>query len=385
MIQDFLTPVESEVQDYFRTLMKRSVGEQVLFYDGDLPELKKGIALIHVPEYRGSGFLEKSSDALLIRRSLYQLSEIPGALQLIDMGDLKPGAELNDSRAALKLVCEELLAANIFPLIIGGSHDLTYAQLEAFPKQKTGLNLLIADQKIDFFDSKNEAMSDKNFLMEVLTSGKVNLFDFNVIGYQMHFTSGEALHTLDKLNYEAYRLSLLQDNIEEIEPIARDTDVLSFDMGAIRYPDAKGVLDPTPNGFYGQQACQIMRYAGLSGRLKSLGIYGVDTDADEQGQTAQLMAQMIWYFLEARSLSKADFPDFKRRNFIKYSVSVDGTEGEMVFLKSKLSEKWWMEIPDLNEEQSGNRYVIPCSYTDYQLASKNEIPERWMKAVQKFN
>lgn len=383
---DFIQPVERDLQDYFKKLAPRSIGQKVVFFEGELPEEgQHKIALLHAPEYRGGGLLEKSSDVLLLRRELYQLAELNNSLQLIDMGDLKTGAELNDSRAAVRSVCTELIEAGIFPIVIGGSHDLSFEQVNAFQESANRINLLVVDQKIDLIDPKNESLSDRNFLMELLSSEKSQLFDFNQIGYQMHFTHPEALHTLDNLNFEAYRLSEIQSKIEEAEPIIRDSDILSFDMGAVRYSDAKGVLDPTPNGFYGDQACQIMRYAGLSNRIKTLGIFGFDVDADERGQTAQLMAQMIWYFLEAKSKMRKDFPDYKSRNFIKYSVSVDGTDDNMVFLKSKMSEKWWMEIPDLTGDDKKNKYIIPCSYADYLEASANEIPERWMKAVQKFN
>lgn len=387
MLKDFLIPVEKEFQTYFKELTKRSLGGQVLFFESELPEVKNGVALIHVPEYRGAKILEKSSDALLLRRALYQLTELDGNMKLIDMGDLKLGAKLEDTYAALKCVCEELIEQGIFPLVLGGAHDLTIAQTKSIkPENGKGLNLLIVDQKINFFDTQSEELNDENFLMELLSSNEIKLFDFNHLGHQMHFTSGEALHTLDKLNFEAYRLSELQDDLKEVEPITRDADLLSIDLSAIRYPDAKGVLDPSPNGFFGHQMCQIMRYSGFSHRMKSLGIFGVDFDADEKGQTAQLLAQMVWYFLEARSRSKDEFPDYSKKNFMRYSVNVDGTEGEMVFLKSRFSEKWWMEIPDLiHDGDQASKYLIPCSYVDYQLASQNEIPERWMKAVQKFN
>lgn len=386
MLTDLLIPVEKEFQTYFKQLTKRSLGEQILFFEDELPEVKQGVALIHVPEYRGAKILEKSSDALLLRRALYQLTELEDTMQVVDMGDLKLGAELEDTYAALKCVCEELLQHGLFPLVIGGSHDLTLALTKSLKAENRGLNLLVLDQKINFFDAQSDGVNDENFLMNLFSSEEIDLFDFNHLGHQMHFTSSEALHTLDKLNFEAYRLSELQDDLREVEPITRDADLLSVDMSSVRYPDAKGVLDPSPNGFFGHQVCQIMRYSGFSHRMKSLGVFGIDFDSDEKGQTAQLVAQMLWYFLEAKSRSKDDFPNYTKKNFVRYSVSVDGTEGEMVFLKSRFSEKWWMEIPDLiHEGDQASKYLIPCSYIDYQMASQNEIPERWMKAVQKFN
>ena len=44
-------------------------------------------------------------------------------------------------------------------------------------------------------------------------------------------------------------------------------------MGCIRVSDNPSVIKSSPNGFYAEEVCQIMRYAGISGRLKSLGIF----------------------------------------------------------------------------------------------------------------
>jgi len=50
-------------------------------------------------------------------------------------------------------------------------------------------------------------------------------------------------------------------------------------------------------------------------------------------------------------------------------------EVETVFLQSKKTGRWWMQLPD-------NKYIA-CSYQDYLLASSNEIPERWLRAQER--
>ena len=41
-----------------------------------------------------------------------------------------------------------------------------------------------------------------------------------------------------------------------------------------------------------------MRYAGLSDKITSVGIFEYNQNLDVNGQTAFLLAQMIWYFIE---------------------------------------------------------------------------------------
>jgi hypothetical protein len=50
-------------------------------------------------------------------------------------------------------------------------------------------------------------------------------------------------------------------------------------------------------------------------------------------------------------------------------------EVETVFLQSKKTGRWWMQLPD--------KKFIACSYKDYLLASSNEIPERWLRAQER--
>jgi formiminoglutamase len=55
------------------------------------------------------------------------------------------------------------------------------------------------------------------------------------------------------------------------------------------------------------------------------------------------------------------------------------------FYKSKMSEKWWMEVPyPQGKEKYARNSIVPCSYTDYQLATKGEVPERFISTLAKL-
>jgi hypothetical protein len=71
----------------------------------------------------------------------------------------------------------------------------------------------------------------------------------------------------------------------------------------------------------------------------------------------------------------------------KYHVSMRDGEYNACFFKNKKMDKWWMEIPLLNNDSASieEGYFIPCSYADYKLAAKGDVPERWWKAFQKMN
>ncbi|HPH46172.1 MAG TPA: formiminoglutamase, partial [Chryseolinea sp.] len=77
--------------------------------------------------------------------------------------------------------------------------------------------------------------------------------------------------------------------------------------------------------------------------------------------------------------------NFKSNDFMKYSVSMPVEPEVITFYKSKLSEKWWMEVPypDGRERYSRNS-IVPCSYGDYQTSIKGEVPERYISNIAKL-
>ena len=145
-------------------------------------------------------------------------------------------------------------------------------------------------------------------------------------------------------------------------------------MSAIRFGDALANVEGSPNGFTGEEACTLTRYAGMSEQLKSFGIYGYDTRKDHKQMTAKLIAQMIWYFVDGYLIRKNEAQLTDHEEFVKFHVSF--TSNDTVFLKSKRTNRWWMELP--------NNMFVPCSYNDYLLASNNEIPERWLREQERL-
>src|SRR6185295_17792470 len=111
------------------------------------------------------------------------------------------------------------------------------------------------------------------------------------IGYQTYFVGNEQVELMNKLFFDAYRLGQVRKDMEEVEPIVRNADIVSFDITAVRNSDAPGNGKASPNGFYGEEACQIARYAGISDKLTSIGFYEINPDLDKNSQTSHLAAQ----------------------------------------------------------------------------------------------
>ena len=207
-----------------------------------------------------------------------------------------------------------------------------------------------------------------------------NLFNFSNVGYQTFFNPQEEIDLINDLFFDAYRLGEVVNKIELVEPILRDADIVSIDISAIRNSEAPANNNATPNGFYGEDICAISRYAGISDKVSSFGIYEFNYKLDNKRQTSQLIAQAIWYFIEGVNCRTNDYPFGTKEKYQKFIVPL---EDEILnFYKSNKSGRWWMEI-NFNNNKYERHSLIPCTYQDYLNATEQEIPERWYKTLKK--
>lgn len=363
---------------------------ETFYTDGAFPSLEnKQIALIGITEDRNAPQNEGCGLAPdYVRKYLYHLLQGPSKVEIADLGNIIAGNTPEDTYFAVKTVVAELIDNKIIPIIIGGSQDITYANYLAYESLGQIINIVAADSCFDLGLSEEE-INNKSYLSKIIKHKPNYLFNYTNIGYQTYFTDQDAIDLMNKLFFDVYRLGIVRQNMEEVEPIVRNSDLFSFDMSSIRQSDAPGNFFASPNGFYGEEACQIARYAGLSDKLSSIGFYEYNPAFDNGEQTAHLVAQMIWYFIDGFANRKKDFPDRERKDsgmYIKYVVSIKEFTNEIVFYKSKISDRWWMEVPCPSGMQIkyDRQFLVPCSYKDYQAACEEEIPEKWWQVYQKF-
>ncbi|MEO6636811.1 MAG: formimidoylglutamase, partial [Ginsengibacter sp.] len=340
-------------------------------YENEIPDLDGiDIVIAGINEFRGEGIISQIIPADAIRNQLYQLHYWHKDVSIADIGNIKCGATLADSYAAIKIVLKELLKLKKTVIILGGSHDNTLGQYYAYKDLDQVIDATVVDARIDLI-SESPARSE-NFLMEMLTSEPNMVKHYNHIGFQSYFVHPQMLETMDKLRFDCYRVGTVKEHLEEMEPVIRHTNMLSFDISAIKHSDAPA-SSCSPNGFTGEEACNLLRYAGLSPLLSTLGLYGYHPEQDQKELTALQIAQMIWYFIDGKSRSKHEAELQERNNFNEFHTAF--AEVDTLFLQSRKTGRWWMQLP--------NKKMIACSYNDYVFASNNEIPERWLRAQER--
>jgi formiminoglutamase len=372
------------------TYASGTIGSSILSNTSDqgFPDLQDAdIAIFGVNEDRSCYNNHGCSQAPdFVRKFLYKLYQGSSNSKIVDLGNIAQGHSIEDTYFALTNVVSQLIKNNTVPIIIGGSQDLTYANYLAYEKLEQTVNLVSVDPTFDIGDPDHE-LNSNSYLSKIIVHQPSFLFNYSNIGYQTYFADQGSIELIDKLFFDAIRLGVVRANMEEVEPIVRNADVLSFDVSSIRQADAPGNKNATPNGFSGEEACQIARYAGLSDKLTSIGFYEINPTLDPQNQTAHLVAQMIWYFIDGYNNRKKDYPVGLKTDYLKYRVVIKDSLHEIVFYKSNKSDRWWMDVPYPSHQKIKyeRHHLVPCSYKDYQIACNDEMPDRWWKTFQKLS
>ena len=371
-LHDFLTTVSVAQLNDDNGYTDGQLGKHIAIYENEIPDITNAdIVFVGINETRGAGIFDNNQHAAdAIRKQLYQLHYWHTDVIMADMGNVKIGATLKDSYAALQTVLAELLRMKKTVVILGGSHDVTLAQYAAYKELQQIIEATCIDAHINL--KGENPLRSENFLLEMLTGEPNMVKHYNHIGFQSYFVHPGMLETIDKLRFDCYRVGAARENLEDMEPVIRNTNLLSFDISAIKYSDSPASTD-SPNGFSGEEACILARFAGLSNKVSSFGIYGYLPQQDVKELSAKQISQMLWYFIDGKNRSKQEADIEDREYFNEYYTSF--TEVESVFLQSKKTGRWWMQLP--------NKKFIPCSYKDYVNASQNEIPERWLRAQER--
>jgi len=332
------------------------------------------LAIITVNENRGVSNTIDDVGFDEFRKNLYQLFPGNWTKKIIDLGTIEAGESIEDTYVAVKMLVADLLKQNIVPIVLGGSQDLTLGMYRGYDALEQNVNLVCIDNKIDVAaDVENPS---ENFMTRIIMDAPNNLHNFSVLGYQTYFNSQEEIDLIDKMYFEAYRLGEIITDVKIAEPVLRDADIVSLDINAVKSADVGFFSQFNPNGFDGREICALARYAGLSDRVSSFGIFNIDNIS----QKSLLITQILWYFVEGFNFRMNEYPYISKSTYLKYIVPLE--EQELVFFKSDISERWWIEINSL--ENDSRKVLFPCSYDDYKQSLQSVVPDRWWRANKKL-
>jgi hypothetical protein len=377
MSLDLLKPVsDSLIDELNENYLQGSIYKKLAIHSSSfgIPDLEStNVCIIGLDEYRNSFFQSATQDLDSVRREFYKLKFSNWKLSISDLGNLPNGNTVDDTYHALYEICKELLSKKIVLIIIGGSNDLIYPIFKSFDSYSNKVNIVSIDNQFDLYQ-ESELVSGRTYMNKIIIDDSNSLNDFTNIGYQRHLCSHDELQLMEKLFFEYISLGEISENNMKAEPIMRNSNIVGFDMKSLSFSASFDQTQGNPNGIDPRLACILTKYAGQSNKTNFLGLFELSNNK----VSSKLYSEIIWYFLDGvdKRIIESDFND--SQTFNKYIVQTSGRD--IIFYKSKISEKWWMLV-----DTSKNKSIsyLPCLESDYLEALNDNIPIRWLKATKR--
>ncbi|MDA9773869.1 arginase family protein [Saprospiraceae bacterium] len=333
MLENWLKKVNPEITSQISQLNTKTVAYAIKIHKQLFPDLDDcQIVLLS----------DNASQMDEIRKQFYEMYNHFENIGIADIGDLRN----SDSNFLISLFTE-LLESKVLPIIITSDPNIIHTYHFALNAFHAGFTSLHCGKRIAAYHANDHANCN-----EVIS-----------MGTQGHFNSATELD-----NNQVVRMAEIKGSIEEAEPYTRTVDTITFDLNIIRHSEIPGFQDASPSGLDSDETTQLFRYFGFNDQLKGLFICNYDHQYDFNNMTSQMIAQLIWYFVEAKNECVKENID-STEDFHEFLVDIEGLGDPIAFIKAKKSGRWWIKSNTHND-------LIPCSYKDYLTACKNEIPDK---------
>lgn len=370
-----------DIKAYFR---KPQVDDLPLHYIDDASDLSSfisdnykesdedyDVAIIGIPSAWGSQKYNSSvADAPdEIRKYLYRLCGDFHNVKIADLGNINVAPD-QSPMAAVADVVSILVEAGKKVVIIGGGESCNLPIVKGMSQSIGKINVVKVDSLISLsgVDELEKSGGVLSTFDEIEKIKQVDCID--VLCYQTYLCSEDKISRADDQRISFIRLAMVQDNVQNIEPLLRDNDFFSISARAVRNSDMPSCV-AMPNGLYGEEACHLAKLAGLSDR--SSVFYISDVYAQNESSLA-LSAQIVWHYLHGIDHRYNDYPENDINNYRKSIVFDTRTNTEVRFFNNPLNGRWWVEIPGFNCKR-----IVSCKESDYDAMAKREVPEIWFR------
>ena len=370
MFSEYFNPVKTEIIDYIHKLDNNQLGSKLKINGRDNLNFfdDLDVVIFSINEYRFNSSIQKSFNANKdFRKKLYSLYYGNWDLNIYDFGDLENGNEISDTQFALEKILEFFSKNQILVLTIGGSQNLLYSLYSSLKQSLQKINLVSVDNKIDFSEN------NESFLSKIIMDDDNKLDNFSNIGFQKHLSSDPENKFIDKMYFESINLGNIKANINEAEPVLRDSNIVSFNIDSVKSGDLNNAHQ-YPNGLNSYELCSLSRFSGLSSRIKIVSFL----ENWDLSIMNSLLAESLWYVLDGYSTRVDENPLDDSNDFIYYHVELDNYKFK--FYRSKFSDRWWVEF--LNDELiTIKKDIISCTLNDYNNCRNSVIPDRILRRL----
>lgn len=248
-----------------------------------------------------------------IRHWLYRLTPWDAAtgadlaaLRLLDLGDIRPSADLEASQEALGDTVAALLAAGAVPLVLGGGHETAFGHFLGYVKARRPVGIVNLDAHLDvrpWSDGRGHSGSPFRQALEHPTQPLPGAH-YVCLGAQPFAVSRAHLDyvrqrggTVRFCDEVAGRLG--EEFNQQRERLVREgcQVYVTLDSDVVRSADVPGVSAPNPLGLSADEVAACVRQAGAAPGVSSFDVVEINPSLDLDGRSARWAALVLWHFL----------------------------------------------------------------------------------------
>ena len=280
-------------------------------FEGEIDQNKKTFAFVGYAcdegVRRNQGRIGALEGPESIRTALSKLTNhLKNGTQIIDVGDVVcENEDLETTQKELSQIVDKLLSSNMFPIVLGGGHDITYGHYQGINNfvQKQGkkktIGIINFDAHFDMRTVVDQGNSGTAFYQIATESGK-DEFHYLCLGIQWQSNIRTLFETAEKynvifLNNEEFRVENSDMVKEVINSFIDKVDhvYLTIDLDGFTSAIAPGVSAPSPFGFLTNVALLSLNEICQSGKLISVDLAELNPRFDTDNSTARLAAGLI--------------------------------------------------------------------------------------------
>lgn len=256
---------------------------------------------------RNHGRMGAAAGPAKIRRMMAPLSNhISADKEIWDAGDIVgDGDSLEALHEQTESALSSLLSKEIFPLVLGGGHDLAYPHYRAirsvYPDKSIGIVNL--DAHFDLRPVEDHRNSGTPF-WQIAEEAKEWDFHYFCLGIQEESNNKELFDTAGELGVRfmtnrKFRLENFSAISQQLDLFLDEIDMLylTVDLDGFSSAIAPGVSAPSPLGFHWDVAFATIEHLCASGKLGSADIVELNPKYDRDHATARLAARVGYEIL----------------------------------------------------------------------------------------
>ncbi len=250
-----------------------------------------------------------------------QLANLPVNFQntvgLYDGGDIHfPDGDLEGAQRALAEAVERVLSSGLFPVLLGGGHDLAFGHYLGITRQLSSskrLGILNFDAHLDLRPLRPAATSGTMFTqIAAACQERGTDFSYFCIGAQKSANTVSLFRVAEDLGVETVLAKDMND--AALEPVKKKLDVF-LDGNDLIYVTicadvfssafAPGVSAPQPFGLHPETVLRLLKHVLASGKVVSFDFAEVSPRFDSDDNTAKLAAVFVYALVNALAQSRS--------------------------------------------------------------------------------